>query len=200
MHTLTILDWDDTLFPTNWVMKNNIDLHNEKSRSRYSLLFGVLDRILVELLNRLLKHGDVVIITNAMPEWVHLSMGVLPGTAKVINDSIDIISARKLYQHKVETIDWKKHTFRDHFVHHYRDKKNGYQNVISIGDAEYERRALVQLYGWDDHKRGKRFLKTIQFVRGPTLPQLIDQLMVLNKVTDRVCSLRKHIELAYSLK
>jgi len=193
MHTLTILDWDDTLFPTNWVISTGINLHDIKVRSKFAFLFG-------KLLEQLLLCGDVVIITNAMPEWVHTSMNVLPLTSQIIDSKINIISARKLYQHHVETIDWKKHAFRDHFTRHYSNKKEDYQNVISIGDAEYERRALIQLYGWDDHQPGKRFLKTIRFIQVPSFTVLVDQLIVLTSVSRKICSLRKHVELEFGLK
>ena len=114
MHTLTILDWDDTLFPTNWVISTGINLHDIKVRSKFAFLFGILDRAVFKLLEQLLLCGDVVIITNAMPEWVHTSMNVLPLTSQIIDSKINIISARKLYQHHVETIDWKKHAGLSH--------------------------------------------------------------------------------------
>ena len=44
--TLIILDWDDTLFPTNWVMKRKINLLNTSERYQYTDYFQELDRVL----------------------------------------------------------------------------------------------------------------------------------------------------------
>ena len=33
--TLIILDWDDTLFPTSWVLENKIDLTDPAIRAKY---------------------------------------------------------------------------------------------------------------------------------------------------------------------
>ena len=196
MDTLIILDWDDTLFPTSWVVKNKINLRDARVKSKLSFLFGTLDKILKRLLTMLLSHGDVIIITNAMPEWVDTSLTVLPMTEKIMREHIDVVSARKLYQYRVETIDWKKHAFRTHFSKFYQDR-DGYQNIISAGDAEYERRALIHLYGWDNHQPGRRFLKTIKFMKGPTFTSLIDQLVVITGSIGKVISVRKHVELHF---
>ena len=47
--TLIILDWDDTLFPTSWISKNNIEfLSNENKDLLYNKFF-------YKLLNKLRK-------------------------------------------------------------------------------------------------------------------------------------------------
>ena len=40
--TLIILDWDDTLFPTSWISKNNIEfLSNENKDLLYNKFFYI---------------------------------------------------------------------------------------------------------------------------------------------------------------
>ena len=34
-----IIDWDDTLFPTNWVNKNKINMNDIASLNKYKLYF-----------------------------------------------------------------------------------------------------------------------------------------------------------------
>jgi hypothetical protein len=40
---LFIIDWDDTLFPTTWVNKNNINFNNNYSENEYKLGLALSD-------------------------------------------------------------------------------------------------------------------------------------------------------------
>ena len=123
--TLVILDWDDTLFPTSWLIKNNIDLTDKKVQYKYIIFFSRLDSILYKLLSNLSKLGYVLIVTNAMKKWVKITANVLPNTKKLFKDKVKIISARDLYQEKFpdEMYLWKKYVFKN-FVQDYFKKKN----------------------------------------------------------------------------
>ena len=110
LNTIIIIDWDDTLYPTSWVMNSNIELTEPKSRYKYIPYFTELDKYITHTLKKILQCGDVIIITNAMPEWVELSVSVLPKT-KVLLQNIEIVSARKKYQETHKVIEWKKLTF-----------------------------------------------------------------------------------------
>lgn len=188
MITLIILDWDDTLFPSSWVIKNNINLLDVENRWRYIELFSGLDKVLYSLLKKLKKYGKVFIITNALLSWVADCTAVLPKTSQLLY-SIKIISARQLFQyHYSDMMEWKKNTFK-----YIVDGNYTYDimNIISIGDAEYEYRALIDLYTF---KKNKKILKSIKFLRNPTLNILLDQLTVLYKATDNICTDKKHID------
>src|SRR5438132_10051267 len=69
-NTLIIIDWDDTLYPTTWIVENNIDLTDPKSRYKYIKYFENLDNQLSEALGHMMTLGEVLIITNAMLEWI----------------------------------------------------------------------------------------------------------------------------------
>lgn len=198
MHkTLIILDWDDTLFPTSWVLKNNIDVNDTTILNDNGHLFEKLDLILYKLLLNCLKCGKVVIVTNAMVKWVTISSKMLPKTKKLIDKNIDIISARDIYQKEMpkKQFVWKKLIFEQLVIEHFMDKQYKVENIISIGDADYEFQALIDLY--EDFKMKKRILKAIKFLQGPDYESLIDQLQVLNKSIFKVCNSKNHMDLKF---
>ena len=95
--TIIFLDWDDTLFPTTWIMQNNIDLITKYNFNHYTL-FSKLDNILYKLLLKLQTYGKIIIVTNAILKWVNISLSLLPRTDHLINKSILMISAREICQ------------------------------------------------------------------------------------------------------
>lgn len=188
--SLIILDWDDTLFPTNWVLQNNINLQSS-SRDQYLVYFHELDKMLYKFLSKAIKLGTVIIVTNAMPDWVELSSVVVPKTYKILK-RIEIISARKTYKHLSDSsMEWKMFAFRDIIDREF--KRPSLMNVISIGDAEYEYQALISL---NDIKRNHRkYLKSVKFMRYPSHDILVDQLGVLNNAIPQIWVKEQHLDL-----
>jgi len=199
--TLIILDWDDTLFPTTWVTNSNIDIKNiEKTPYLYNY-FKILDRDLQELFKILINLGDVIIVTNAQLNWINISSNILPLTNKFLrlnkknNKPIEVISARSFAsQESSNPNDWKRITFDYLLYNAYQNKK--YNNITSIGDAEYEYTALVNLYSHntDNYK----ILKSIKFIKYPPKEILIDQIKVIKRVIKRVCIIKKHLDLNFT--
>lgn len=191
--TLFILDWDDTLFPTNWIMKNDINLMVSTSRDQYIIYFQELDRVLSKFLQKVSSLGKVIIVTNALPDWVNISSVVLPTTYNLLR-KIKIISARGTYRLKSSNImDWKIMAFRDIIDKEFNNLS--LLNVISIGDAEYEYQALISL---NNRKKGiKKYLKSIRFMKDPTHDILIDQLEVLNDAIPKIWNKDKHLDLKF---
>ena len=141
-----MLDWDDTLFPTSWTLKNNIDLNNNAKKNKYIVFYSKLDLLLYKLLTSFMKCGKVVIVTNAMVKWVGISSTILPNTKRLLQESdIDIVSAREAYQkkHPGDMFLWKRNVF-ENVVTDYFDEKSLIENIISVGDAEYEFKALIR--------------------------------------------------------
>ena len=191
-NTLVILDWDDTLFPTSWVAKNFINLHDTETRYKYLEFFSELDNLIFSFLKRILYKSKIIIVTNAMPLWIKISSCVLPKTQNLLN-YIKVISARKNFQ-KVSSnyTEWKKLAF-DAEVKNQLNIKNK-QNIISIGDASYEYKALINLYNKD------RILKSMKFLENPTFDILKDQLEVLSTNIERVIDYGKHLDLVFKNK
>ena len=193
-NTLIIYDWDDTLFPTSWIVNNDIDLTDPNTRSENVYVFKRLDDCVFNLLKKSLELGEVIIITNAMPEWVYLSCSVLVDTQDIINN-IKIISSRKNYQNKTDMINWKLNTFLDEF----NDiiKKKSIKNIISIGDANYEYYALINLYKQQKNYYD-RLLKSVQFVKSPSNELLMNEIKLLSENIKDICNNCEHLDLDMS--
>lgn len=191
--TLIILDWDDTLFPTSWVIDNSLDLTDPSVRATFNIKFEELDNILYKFLCKMSKLGKVIIITNAMPEWVHLSGSLLRNTNGILK-KITIVSARKEHHQTEDMKDWKKLCFSNELVKHSTKYKTN--NVISIGDAAYEYRALINLY---NHQQGHldRYLKSVQLKKSPSYENLQEQLHIMNKQIKQICYHEHHLDLEF---
>jgi len=191
--TLFILDWDDTLFPTNWVMRNNINLMTSATRDQYTIYFQELDRALSKFLRNTMNLGKVVIVTNALPDWISMSSIVLQQTFNLLN-KVKIVSARGIYKEKSSVMmDWKIMAFRDIIDEEFADIS--LMNVISVGDAEYEYQALIAL---NKQKCGKtKYLKSIRFMKDPTHDILVDQLGVLNDAISEIWNKNEHLDLKF---
>jgi len=197
--SLIILDWDDTLFPTSWIVKNNINIDNKQMQNKYIIYFFKLDFLVSQLLLNLSKYGQAVIITNASTKWILLSSTILPTTQKVLKNNVLIISARDAYQHKYpgDMSIWKKKAFEDVVNNYYENHK--LQNIVSGGDAEYEFLALTDLYNENSVVKN-RLLKTIRFMKDPSFDDLIDQLEVFNDCAQKVLLNRGHLDLEFKSK
>jgi len=187
-NTLFILDWDDTLYPTSWFSNNKIELIDFFfNTDKYKLL----DESLFTLLYNLSTLGSIIIVTNALLEWINFSSQILPKTQSILNN-IKIISARQQYGHMTRnTSDWKKLAFisivTDKFV-----------NIISIGDnASYEYQALINLKNYHPQK----LLKSIRFINYNDISYHIIKNNFFNVIVDQINTLNNAIKyLAYTPK
>jgi hypothetical protein len=204
-----IIDWDDTLFPTNWVTKNNIDLTDPASCSKYKLFFIELDNILSNVINSLNKLGNVFIVSNASLAWVKNCLAILPYTNKLVNAfGINVISARDNYLSNNSSgsiMEWKISSFQDVIVNVLNSiagkfNEKNYLNIISIGDAEYEYVALMNLNNFFQINKLdiNYFLKNIKFIEKPEFNILIDQLITLKKNIQMIVDKLHFVDLNFS--
>jgi len=193
--TLFILDWDDTLFPTNWVMQNGINLTIQATKDQYTIYFQELDRVLSKFLKRVISLGKVIIVTNALLVWIDISSVVLPHTYHLLK-KVEIISARGTYKNKSsKMMDWKMMAFRDLIDREFQNMK--LMNIISVGDAEYEYQALIAL---NNRQLGtKKYLKSVRFMKDPTHEVLVDQLEVLSSAIQKIWDKNKHLDLKFKV-
>ncbi|ARF09129.1 hypothetical protein Catovirus_2_78 [Catovirus CTV1] len=193
-NTIIILDWDDTLFPTSWITKNGINLMDNSMKNKFTNYFPELDDILSEFLIKLQQYGKVIIITNALPVWVKVSSSILLKTSRILND-IKVVSARKNYKnHSANMMDWKKLAFLNEISNFIN---MNFLNIISIGDAEYEHFALINLY---KTTKINKILKSIKLMDNPNNDVLIDQLKVLLKNAHTLCTNGENLDLKFRLK
>lgn len=108
--TCIIFDWDDTLLSSSWLAHNGLRLDApEQVPPEAAALLAVLEESVAALLERALRCGSVVIITNAETGWVELSCRrFLPRCVPVVS-RIRVISARSTYEtlHPDSPADWK---------------------------------------------------------------------------------------------
>jgi len=173
-------------------MQNDIDLTNPTSRYRYIKHFEKLDDNLSAMLNVMSTLGEVIIITNAMPEWVELSLSVLPKTKKIMHN-MEIISARARYQNKTKMPEWKKYTFLEEMIKRSRSKQ--YTNILSLGDADFEYNALLNLYNVTilPHK----YLKAIKFIKTADYDMIVDQIRMIRSNISEICKMTQHMDLTF---
>jgi hypothetical protein len=198
--TLIILDWDDTLFPTTWITTNNINIKNGITNRNIINYFNLVDKELYKLLSKLMSYGTVIIITNAMLNWISISVTLLDQTSSLLRLNkestapILVISAREAYGTNPDPNEWKKKTFIDVVQQYYNDKNN----IVSIGDAEYEYIALINLHVKTRHNY--RLLKSVKFIKYPTRDLLLDQIKVMTKASKQVCLKPTHLDLKFDTK
>lgn len=213
---LFIIDWDDTLFPTTWVNKNNIDFNNSDSHNEYKLYFLELDKTISHLLESLNEIGDIFIVTNANINWIKSCLVKLNLTRKtIINNNIRIVSARDSYsRNNSSPTEWKILTFQDIIEDiinkiNKNIKPNTIINIISIGDAMYEYIALINLdnfiktyiddKNFKDNKNFNYLLKNIKFIEKPEFDCIIDQMQVLHKNSHDIVNKLEFIDLKFKI-
>eukprot|EP00927_Polykrikos_kofoidii_P023033 TRINITY_DN21330_c0_g1_i1.p1 TRINITY_DN21330_c0_g1~~TRINITY_DN21330_c0_g1_i1.p1 ORF type:complete len:348 (+),score=50.99 TRINITY_DN21330_c0_g1_i1:30-1046(+) len=99
--TIILLDWDDTLCPSNWIRtgRPHLDYFKPAPRDeRFQRPLRELQKHVAATLNLALKLGKVVIVTNAMDPWVELSCkNFLPELTSIVK-TIPVIYARSVYE------------------------------------------------------------------------------------------------------
>jgi hypothetical protein len=204
LKNIFIIDWDDTLFPTTWVNKNQINLNSENSKNNYKLFFIELDKTLSNFLESFNKIGDIYIVTNANIKWIETCLNILNLTKKVIvNNNIKIISARDSYSKTNNSpTEWKILTFQDilNFIINKELQNlnnNMYLNILSFGDALYEYHALINLDSFIKKKYTNInfLLKNIKFIEKPEFDYIIDQMQVVQKNQNLIINKLSYIDL-----
>lgn len=204
-----IIDWDDTLFPTSWVNKNMINMNDVESVLNYKLYFIELDKAILSFLSLLSgnnKNGNnIYIVTNANLKWIHSCLNRLSNTKDfVLKNNIKIISARDMYSVKTTSPTlWKINAFKDvlnDVILKMKDdvKSTTFLNVISIGDADYEYQALINL---DTHFKTKiginYLLKSIKFIEKPNFLIVIEQIEETGKNFETIVKKIGYIDLKF---
>ena len=195
-NTIFIFDWDDTLFFTTHLnpSKNNVFFYESKTEKK---LMNTIEYYVVEILNKALSKGKVLIITNSSDGWVHSCAKFYYPNLLPILDKINIISARELYQEKFpnEPITWKIKTFND-LKQKFHFEKCLVSNIICIGDNNSEIIAAKKL--------GENFknclVKTIKFKDKPNLTDLIKQIILINEQILRVYNYPKSLTIQVDKK
>lgn len=97
---LFILDWDDTLLPTSFFLRSGDDCHDLQAMARNNMqILNSLQRAVLELLEKMIMFGRVIIVTNAKQGWVeYSSYYMLPRVSQLIELYIPVISAQTQFE------------------------------------------------------------------------------------------------------
>ena len=166
MSLMQFFDWDDTLYPSTYMLGRSI-LPYGGTRLPVDLVepFKVLTESIVSLLTLALNLGDVVIVTNADYGWVELCVkAFMPGLKETLF-KIQVISARARYEHMAPEypMQWKISAFRQQLSWKGKDS-------IGFGDTAEDSEALIRAAG----DLGL-MAKAIKTVAQPSVENLIEQ-------------------------
>jgi hypothetical protein len=192
---IIILDWDDTLFPTEYFKTRTDMLLNHKLiPEEINLKLRTLASNIIKVITSANTCGYVTIVSNASMGWLKLCFQVIPEIIPIMQ-SICVISAQDNFKHRSDDpAKWKEWTFckylNDLINQQEKYMKENYSNMsyrynlISIGDSVHERDAL-KIYAQNLNTilnpihPDSIFAKTIKLVEKPTFEKVNSQLLTL---------------------
>ena len=192
-NNLFIFDWDNTLFPTSFLTKEeliDVDLPEE-----YKDIFSILEKAIINIFNLAIDKGDVYIITNSSIGWVEFSVNkYFPNFEKLLN-KIHIISARNEYEniYPGEPKIWKQNCFLNLKK---QINLNLPTNIICFGDSLVELDAGKKLAS----KINNSFIKTLKFQEIPEPADIIKQLNLIFNKFDYIYSKAKNLSIRIDKK
>ena len=196
---IIFIDWDDTLFPTHFLLTNKFKINEENDYIKYKLHFIELDKKITNLINTLVNECLIFIVTNANLVWIAQCLNILPLTKQIIKlHNIAIISSREQF-YKTQTADeWKILTFRNIINNNmYKSKQNQIINIISLGDSKYEYNGLIHLDEYINLKFVDKcfLLKSINFIIKPSFNEILEQLHIVNNNIIHIINVMEYVDL-----
>jgi hypothetical protein len=193
---LIILDWDDTLLPTSFLVKNNYKLEAQINEND-KLKLKEVENIANMLIQMARLCGKVCIVTNADEGWVERScQKFIPSVYKYIQD-IDIISAKtkysSVYPNKIHF--WKVAAMTD-CVQKLFKSPDVITDFISLGDSSTDRYAALSV--------GKSLplstVKSIKFYSSPTIEQLKKQQEFILRYFPYFCTNKNNMDMMLNIE
>lgn len=213
LNSLILLDWDDTLLPSSWLARRKSSSDARKSGQPESVnwvdkdterLLGDVANNACELIHTAAFFGRVVIVTNAEVGWVELSGNMyLPSVMDALRQCrVTIISARAEYESltRQHPIQWKIEAFR--VLLRSITPSSATCNVVSIGDSEAERTAVLHCVREKQLKNPSAgwLFKSVKLCDQPTPVILLRQLMFVKHILPKVVYNAENLDLRVNLK
>jgi hypothetical protein len=177
--TLIVLDWDDTLLPSTWLLQQgltiaaNSPLPSEEQRRD----LRTAARCVIRVLRRAKRLGHVIIVTNAEKGWVELSSRKFLPEVSPLLEGIMITSARSTFEpaHPESPLQWKRLAFQRHIGEFFQTTSRytgteARKNMISVGDSRQERAALFAATQGRDC-----WTKSLKLMERPSMEQFVKQ-------------------------
>jgi hypothetical protein len=173
VETLTIFDWDDTLFPTSWMQQQ--DLLSKELALLSNEQKAQLERLATcarQNLESAIRVGKVVVITNAEQGWLESTCKKFMPSLVSLMKTLDIVSARSTYQWQTSIAsEWKRLAFADEVGFLKSAVCAEQYNVVSVGDSLHELQALLSV----THATNQGWGKSMKLMDAPSIEQLIEQ-------------------------
>lgn len=223
---LIIIDWDDTIFPTSWILKNNINIitKNYLNDNNIMKILCKIDIVLCKLLELMITIGKVIIITNATTSWIKQSCSLLVKSNEIIKKNIEIVSANdnysKKYPSKISL--WKKKEFYYQVLKYLNNNdnlfmsninKNTFGNLSKINNELYinknhiEKHSIISIgdsnYEYNalinlyDNINNIVNLKTVKFKQDISIENFIEQIVILRENIEFICEINNHSDLIF---
>lgn len=193
-NNLFIFDWDDTLFPTSFLVQEDI-INDENLPEEYMDIISILEEAIINMINFAISKGDVYIITNSSIGWVEFATNKYYPNLKKYLDKIHIISARNEYENSYpgEAKLWKDKTFLS-----LKDKINLKipTNIICFGDSIVELEAGKKLAC----KTNNSFIKSIKFKEKPEPQYMIKEINLVNNRLNYIYSTARNLSIRIDKK
>jgi len=184
--TLVVLDWDDTLLPTSWLVEQNVlpikqplaSLDTTAQRlgpRREAALQEVRDAIsaLLDACEALVQQtgGKVVVLTNSVSGWV-------PGSAARFfgQPLADRLAGYALFARPPGAVPGRWTRWKTHALQQLAQE---YSAVISVGDGSEERAACLGLVG-------PTALRSVKLAMYPSPRDLVAQLHRVREMLPRI--------------
>jgi len=171
--SVIVFDWDDTLLSSSFLSGKGYRLDTPVIKSDVDAQLRELEVVVCNVLTMALKHGEVIVITNAETGWVELSaQKFIPAVVPLLS-RLKVVSARSTYEEMFPDapLKWKFYAFQERLAGVFSDTKKQ-KNIISFGDSYVEREAVRAV------TKGVPFTKTksVKFAERPTMEQLRRQI------------------------
>lgn len=178
--TMLIFDWDDTILATTWLRKQGLRLEAESVPTlEQQEKLNAMALQAACTLQVAQRFGKVVLITNAGRGWIERSCHkFMPSLYPFLKD-VQKVSARAMCEPHgvVSPFEWKFLAFQSEILRCYENFASDRQkNVVSFGDAAYEREALIRV----TEDLAACYTKSVKFVEKPDIDQLMKQHEVIN--------------------
>mmetsp|Transcript_29651 Transcript_29651/g.84714 ORF Transcript_29651/g.84714 Transcript_29651/m.84714 type:complete len:302 (-) Transcript_29651:59-964(-) len=185
--TVTIFDWDDTLFPTTWLREQGLLGEQAAVTPAHDARLEALARLVAATLEAAKTRGGVAIVTNAEQGWVEMSCEEAMPSLQPHLAGVRVISASSRHKRRCPSAPtaWKCLAFAELVAEFYgssgQSDATPRRNIISVGDSEHEMKALKRVA-----TTTACLAKCLKFCPRPSLEQLAGQHRELARFADDV--------------
>lgn len=199
---LFFVDWDDTLLASNYLkskgysLDNNIQITEEDIKK-----FDTLGEAIINLLEYMLKFGDVHIVSNSEHGWIRLSSTkFMPNVLQYLENKlwyrkIMIHSVRRAGKSPKELIELKTDNFTriyHGYCYYLDDSKLEHPDIsiVSLGDSTTDRKAVFNMLSINK----QLCIKHVKLIEVPTIDTLISELKYIQDRLEYIINCKDRVD------